>query len=109
MPFSPDIRRAIIQSANGQCEWEEGCGKSQEDGWMLHAAHLNHDRRNGDYNSESMGIALCVAHHLHMHLSFVGHAHLIGLSEESNNRAINYLYHTAERMDWWVDQHGGLE
>lgn len=54
----------------------------------LHAAHINHDKNNPQYDNPSNGRLLTVEEHLQDHINRAGRN---GLTEEQNNWAISML------------------
>lgn len=102
LPFSKAVAREIGQRAHWMSEVS---GQSFFDGYVLHMAHLNHDKTNPLYNDPSMGICVTVAEHLIQHQGAVGHAQDIGLTEAQNNYAIRQLAQTEQRTRKWHEEH----
>lgn len=40
------------------------CGRKWDDGWMLHAAHYDHDKSNPNYDTLEAGRMLCIDCHI---------------------------------------------
>ena len=85
--FSRPVRKAIGRRDQWKCQWEdEPCNRRFQDGYMVHAAHYDHDKSNPGYDSIEAGRILCVEHHLQDHLQ-AG----VGLTKRENDWAINRL------------------
>lgn len=92
--FSLKSREEIKERAGGKSELS---GLSPDDGHFMHCAHLNHDRRNPNYDDPRNGKYLTVTEHYEQHLDARGRARDIGLSEQGNDWAINKLSNTPAR------------
>jgi hypothetical protein len=99
--FSPASRRKILQRDGWQCQVT---GKKASDGWMLHAAHKNHDKSLSNYDDPANGITLSVEAHLAMHIAARNQADTIGLSEAANDFAIASLLATERRTRKWLEK-----
>jgi hypothetical protein len=62
LAFGRKTRQEIGQRDNWTCTFP-GCRRSFKDGWIIHAAHFQHDRNNPGYDDPNMGRMLCVEHH----------------------------------------------
>lgn len=92
--FSPSSREVIKNRAGGKSELS---GLGTEDGHIMHAAHLNHDKTNPNYDDPRNGVYLTVTEHYQQHLDARGKAREIGLNEHANEWAINKLSITPAR------------
>lgn len=70
MAFSVLIRKQIGYRDHWECQWEDGCNLGKDgkparfqDGFMVQAAHYDHDASSPDYNNPDNGRILCLAHH----------------------------------------------
>ena len=97
--FSKSTRLEIGERDGWECQ---ETGKRFADGWMLHAAHYDHDRDNPDYDEAYNGRMLSVGAHKDHHVDHQGRAHEIGLSEPYNDLAIEALKHTEHRTIAWL-------
>lgn len=91
--FSYGVRKKIGRRDKWTCQ-DDGCDRQWKDGWMLQASHYNHRKDSPFYDTIEQGRIQCVPHHLQFHIDYVGQAHLIGLSEEQNARAVQLLLNT---------------
>jgi len=91
LAFSKATARKIGQRAGWKSEIS---GKSFWDGWVLHMAHLNHDKSDPNYDKPESGICVTVEEHLKMHEDAVGNEESIGLCVQANNYAIKMLKKT---------------
>lgn len=89
--FSPRSREEIKNRAGGKSELS---GLSPQDGHIMHAAHLNHDKNRPDYDDPRNGMYLTVTEHYEQHVNAIGRAREIGLSEKANQWAVNKLENT---------------
>jgi len=96
MAFSFAVRKAIGIRDGWKCQ-NDGCDKSFQNGDMVHASHINHDKSQQNYDSAGNGRIQCVDHHQQYHQDHVGNSRKIGLSENGNNWAINQLQNTDRR------------
>lgn len=64
--FSKGIRKIMFARDKGKCQWP-GCNKDFADGWMLHAAHYDHDHNSPSYDCLDNGRMLCIEHHIMDH------------------------------------------
>lgn len=96
LAFSPAVRKKIGQRDHWTCT-EEGCGKSYQTGWMVHAAHdpEHHLKTDPIYDTEEAGAIKCVEHHLAQHLAGTA------LPKCQNDYAIRQLQKTDQRTVWW--------
>ena len=99
--FSKETARKIGKRAGWKSEIS---GLSFFDGWVLHMAHLNHDKSNPLYDHESNGICVTVPEHLEMHEAAKGQAiAMLGMAcEEANDYAIKKLKATPVRTWKWL-------
>lgn len=61
--FSTRVRKEIGRRDRWECQWEGGCDRSFKDGYMVQAAHYDHDKNNPDYDNPNNGRILCNLHH----------------------------------------------
>ncbi len=59
--FTYAVRREIGKRDNWTCQ---NCGKSFQNGWMVQAAHYDHDPRKKKYNDPKNGRILCTECHI---------------------------------------------
>lgn len=59
--FSRPVRQEIGKRDNWTCQ---NCGKKFSDGWMVQAAHYDHDRNKKDYDRPESGRILCTQCHI---------------------------------------------
>ena len=83
----------MFKRADGASELS---GKKFDDGHMLHAMHLDHDKNSPDYNNPEIGLLVTVKEHLDYHMQHIGRAAEIGLTESQNHGAISLLLETDE-------------
>lgn len=76
LAFSAAIRKIVGYRDNWTCQWEEGCtlGKDGmparfQDGFMVDAAHKDHDASSEAYDDPNNGLILCLTHHYLDHLA----------------------------------------
>ena len=76
LAFSLASRKIIGYRDNWTCQWEDGCTLGRDgaaarfqDGFMVDAAHVDHDAGEDDYDSTDNGRILCLAHHYLDHLA----------------------------------------
>lgn len=60
--FTFGSRRKIGERDDWECQ-EEDCNRSHKAGWMVTAAHYDHDKGQPEYNEPDNGRILCIAHH----------------------------------------------
>jgi hypothetical protein len=96
LAFSLKTRKAIGKRDNWTCT-TDGCGKSYQGGWMVHAAHYpeHHLKTDPLYDTEEAGAIQCVEHHLAQHLAGTA------LPKCQNDYAIRQLQNTDRRAAWW--------
>ena len=70
MAFTYGIRKLIGYRDNWTCQWEEGCDIGRDgqparfqDGFMVDAAHYDHDHQSEAYDDPDNGRILCLYHH----------------------------------------------
>ena len=63
--FTTEVRKFIGKRDKWTCQ---NCGRRFRDGWMVQAAHYNHDRQSVEYNNPDNGRILCLECHLREHL-----------------------------------------
>lgn len=98
--FSKATRYEIGKRDHWSCQ---DCGRQFKKGYMLHAAHYDHDRENPDYDQSYMGRMLCVECHKNDHIDTHG---ANGLSKRGNQTAIRILSGTNLRTRKWRASHG---
>lgn len=78
--FTDAIRERILQRDNYTCV-------DQDDECLggIIASHINHDKHNRNYNSETNGVARCHYHEMMYHIDSEGHN---GLNKKQNMDAI---------------------
>ena len=83
--FSKPTRKRIGYRDNWTCQWEDGCNLGRDggparfqDGFMVDAAHHDHDAQAEWYDLEDNGRILCLAHHYLDELA-KGHIEVLGL------------------------------
>lgn len=76
LAFSAAIRKMIGYRDGWTCQWEEGCTLGRDgmparfqDGFMVDAAHKDHDTEKEIYNTVENGYILCLVHHYLDHLA----------------------------------------
>ncbi len=62
-PFSVESRKEIGKRDRWTCK----CGRSFQDGWMVHASHYDHER-NDHYDCPDNGCVECIADHIRRHI-----------------------------------------
>lgn len=102
--FSSKTRQAIGKRDHWECQ-DEDCDKAFRNGDMVHASHLNHDKKRPEYDDVSNGLIECVDHHKERHKEAQGHAQDIGLTEAQNDWAILALEHTERHTKQWLKEH----
>lgn len=78
--FSDASSREIKRFARGTCQ---NCGKHVGENNLI-AAHYNHDKSKRSYDSPENGRALCAQCEARYHITSVGNAKCIGMSERDN-------------------------
>lgn len=70
LAFSASIRKIIGYRDGWECQWEDGCSIGRDgkparfqDGFMVQAAHHDHDASQEWYDEPDNGRILCLAHH----------------------------------------------
>lgn len=83
--FSRGTRKEIGYRDNWTCQWEGGCDLGRDggparfqDGFMVDAAHHDHDASQEWYDYADNGRILCLAHHYLDELA-KGHTEVLGL------------------------------
>ncbi len=78
--FTDAVRERILQRDNYTCV-------DQDDECLggIIASHINHDKHNRNYNSETNGVARCHYHEMMYHIDSEGHN---GLNKKQNMDAI---------------------
>lgn len=61
LAFSKSVRQEIGRRDGWKCQT---CGNSFQQGYMVQAAHYDHDRSNPDYDDPSNGRILCTQCHI---------------------------------------------
>lgn len=61
LAFSYGSRREIGERDNWTCQ---SCGKSFQQGYMVQAAHYDHDKKKKEYDNPSNGRILCTSCHI---------------------------------------------
>ena len=71
MAFSAFVRKQIGYRDGWECQWEDGCTLGREgraarfqDGFMVQAAHHDHNHEAEWYDDPDNGRILCLYHHL---------------------------------------------
>ena len=64
LAFSIESRKEIGKRDNWTCQV---CGKKFQDGWLVDAAHYDHDKTKENYNNPKNGRILCLDDHLKEH------------------------------------------
>lgn len=83
--FNSEVARGIKERDNWTCL----CGNKADEGYRLHAAHKDHERRNPYYNHPDNGTTLCVECHLREHI------HLL---EESDHDHFEWAWHSVRLL-----------
>ena len=78
--FTDAVRERILQRDNYTC-----VDKDDECLGGIIASHINHDKHNRNYNSETNGVARCRYHEMMYHIDSEGHN---GLNKKQNMDAI---------------------
>ncbi len=101
LAFSKKVRREI----GFRDGWKDvDTGESFFDGFMVHASHYFHDKKRADYDTAENGRMQTVANHLKYHVDHIGNAAKIGLSEASNNKAVEFLKKTPRMTRKWLSK-----
>lgn len=110
MAASVERRKEVVMRSNGKCE---NCGVeiSNDETIVGHLDHLN--LKNGRYNSESNVRAHCFYCEAEIHLTHMGMAKNIGLSEEDNtasalSRIIELLKINPEEFIGLLEKHNSF-
>lgn len=93
MPFSKPVRRVIFARDNATCRW---CGKKWSDGWMLHCAHIDHNKAQPHYDNPENGRLLCVDCHI------LDHEQRLASAKTKKER--NLHAYAIRKLDEW-DRH----
>jgi hypothetical protein len=65
----------------------------------LEASHISHDRNNSLYQNPRICLLMTDEEHLIYHEDFAGYSHLIGLTEEGNDWAIEQITERVEEYN----------
>lgn len=89
--FSRPVRQEIGERDNWTCQ---NCGKRFQDGWMVQAAHYDHDKRKPTYDDPNTGRILCTLCHIQDEL------------DHGNTHAAALLRRTQTIRTWsWTKNH----
>jgi len=67
LAFSRPVRKQIGYRDKWQCQWEK-CTRSFQKGYMVQAAHYDHDKSDPNYDTVDAGRILCTTHHIQDHI-----------------------------------------
>lgn len=91
LAFSRPVRQEIGERDNWTCQ---NCGKRFSDGWMVQAAHYDHDKRKSTYDDPNNGRILCTGCHIDDEL------------QHGNKHAASLLRRTQTIRTWsWLKNH----
>ena len=98
--FSIHIRKAIGKRDKWMCQ-RKGCKRSFQTGYMVEAAHYDHNKEDPSYDTIEAGRILCIKHHADSHREGGN-----GLTDKQNEWAVLQISKKDSRTWWWRKKHG---